>query len=195
MTRRKRVPLQLKGSDEKYFRTREIQTRPDPDPEPETPPKAETPAKPNPKPPAGQGARKAKPRKQSLKSTPPRSKSGPESGEVVSRIVPLGRALSTELQDLAERLGVPVDDLLHAARKRAVARVRGQLAGAAKPELPEVIKGGETIRIAFKLTPEELASLNGWFDPLGLGLTTKPLAPLLAGALRAEVSAMCRAAR
>lgn len=174
MTRRKRVPLQLKGSDEKYFRTREIQTRPEPDPEPEPAP----PAKPK-----AQARPKAKP------APPPATE-----GEVVSRIVPLGRALSTQVQDLAERLGVPVDDLLYAARKKAVARLRGQLAGTRKPDLPQILKGGESIRIAVKLSPQEMAQLRTWFDPLDLGLATKPLAPLLAAALRAEVSAMCRAA-
>lgn len=184
MTRRKRVPLQLKGSDEKYFRTREIQTRPEPEPDTPPPARAEK-APPDPKPAAGQGGRKPK---------APAPAPQTETGEVVSRIVPLGRTLSTKLQDLAIRLGVPVDDLLFAARKKAVARLRAQLAGSAKPELPQVIKGGESIRIAVKLTPEEMTRLAAWFDPLGLGLATKPLAPLLAGALRTEVSAMCKAA-
>ena len=115
-----------------------------------------------------------------------------EAGEVISRIVPLGRPLSTQIQELAARLGVPVDDLLFAARKKAVARVRAQLAGARKPDPAQVIKGGESIRIAFKLTPQELARLQGWFDPLELGLATKPLAALLAAALRADSDFMAK---
>ncbi len=202
MTRKKRVPLQLKGSDEKYFRTREIQTRPapetppeatpetGPDPRPQQAPKPQTPPKP--------AARaKAKPAKEPKPATPePVTATEPDPGasDVVSRIVPLGRALSTRVQDLAAALDVPVDDLLYAARKRAVARVRAQLTAARKPDLPEVIKGGETIRIALKLSAPERARLTAWFDPLDLGLATKPLAPLLAGALRTEVALMCDAA-
>ena len=62
-----------------------------------------------------------------------------------------------------------------------------------RDQVPEAVKGGETIRISFKLTPEELGRLTQWFDPLGLGIATRPVAPLLAAALRAEVTAICKA--
>lgn len=180
---RKRVPIQLKGSDEQYFRTREILERP-------APPPAEAKPVPEARPEpaarsrtAGQGTRSP--------ATVSQDDAEPAGGEVVSRIVPLGRALSRRVQALAEETGVPVDDLLYAARKKAVARVRQTIAGRAKPAMAKVEKGGETIRISFKLTPEELGRLKAWFDPLDLGLATKAVAPLLAAALRAEVEAIC----
>jgi hypothetical protein len=114
---------------------------------------------------------------------------------VISRIVPLGRPLSVRLQTLAEDVGVPVDDLLYAARKGAVQRLRARLAASDRPDLPATAKGGETIRISFKLSAAELARLAAWYDPLGLGLATKSVAPLLAQALRDEVTQICAAAR
>lgn len=202
MNKRKRVPIQLKGSDEQYFRTREIQTRPvpvDPElaaetaPEPvvqEAPKVAPERAK-KPTQAEGQGAAK-----KTTRSVPPEEPAAleTEEGEVVSRIVPLGWPLSRRLQDVAEQTGVPVDDLLYAARKKAVARVRARIAATDKPEIPKVEKGGEKIRISFKLTAEELARLKAWFDPLDLGLGIKAVAPLLAEALKAEVEDICAAA-
>lgn len=179
MSPRKRRPLELKGTDEQYFRTREIQGAPAdaPVPVPETP-KAPKPA----------------PVKQS-KAVKPKPAPQPEvEAEVVSRIVPLGKKLSRRVQELAEDVGVPVDDLLYAARKKAVTRVRGKLAAAKKPTLADVDKGGETIRIALKLSEVEMAKLVAWFDPLNLGIATKAIAPLLAEALRAEVKAICDSA-
>jgi len=64
-----------------------------------------------------------------------------------------------------------------------------------RPDLPATAKGGETIRISFKLSAAELARLAAWYDPLGLGLATKSVAPLLAQALRDEVTQICAAAR
>lgn len=202
MTQRKRVPIQLKGSDEQYFRTREIQARPEPQPEPPAAPVAAPKARPEAKPeaspapkPAAVSKPKPKPEGQGRrKAAPPPEAVEPGEGEVVSRIVPLGRALSKRVQALAEASGVAVDDLLYAARKKAVARFRRMIAGSDRPALPAAEKGGETIRISFKLTPAELGRLNAWFDPLGLGIATKQVAPLLAAALRAEVTAICAAA-
>ena len=172
MTRRKRVPLQLKGSDEQYFRTREIQM----------PPEAEAPADA----PKGQGAGgDAKPPEPVL----PESES--DGAEIVSRIVPLGPALTKRVQALAEQVGFPVDDLLNAARKKAVARFRKRIGGKTKPTVPDVARGGETIRISLKLGAGEMARLKGWFDPFDIGLATKVVAPLLAEALQAEVTKIC----
>lgn len=202
MTQRKRVPIQLKGSDEQYFRTREIQARPEPQREPPAAPVVAPKARPEAKPeaspapkPAALSKPKSKPEGQGRrKAAPPPEAVEPGEGEVVSRIVPLGRALSKRVQALAEASGVAVDDLLYAARKKAVARFRRMIAGSDRPALPAAEKGGETIRISFKLTPAELGRLNAWFDPLGLGIATKQVAPLLAAALRAEVTAICAAA-
>lgn len=214
MTSRKRVPIRLTGSDEQYFRTREIQARPEgtPEPEPiaEARPEAPPPvpaARPDLTPDPRMQAKQPKPRistagqgptrKPAVSAFPSRApRPDPEAegeGEVISRIVPLGRTLSQRLQAVAAGAGVPVEDLLYAARKKAVTRLRAVLAGATKPEVPEAVKGGETIRISFKLTPEELGRLTQWFDPLGLGIATRPVAPLLAAALRAEVTAICKA--
>ena len=193
MTRRKRVPLQLKGSDEQYFRTREIQTKPEPEPEtpvvePDTSPvaveKSPEPAVSTPKP-----RKKPGPRKAVAKPEEP----VPEEAEIVSRIVHLGKPLSKRVQDLAEELGVSVDDLLYAARKKAMARFKAQIGGKSKPSIPEPVKGGETLRIALKISGEEMARLKGWYDPLDIGLATKVISPLLGEALRIEVKAMCDA--
>lgn len=180
MNGRKRVPIQLKGSDEQYFRTREIQARPEPvvarAPEPAAPPRAVTAPETRPKT-VGQGKR---------------SEPAPSGeGEVVSRIVPLGPVLSERVRAVAGQTGMPVDDLLYAARKKAVARFRAAIAGPGKPKIPGPERGGETIRISFKLTAAELGRLRGWFDPLDLGVATRAVAPLLAEALRAEVAAIC----
>ena len=193
MTRRKRVPLQLKGSDEQYFRTREIQTKPEPEPEtpliePDMPSvaveKAPEPIVSSPKPRKKPGPRKAatKPEEPTL-----------QEAEIVSRIVHLGKPLSKRVQDLAEDLGVSVDDLLYAARKKAMARFKTQIGGKTKPSIPEPVKGGETLRIALKISGEEMARLKGWYDPLDIGLATKVISPLLGDALRVEVKAMCDA--
>lgn len=200
MTQRKRVPIQLKGSDEQYFRTREIQARPEPPAAPVVAPKARPEAKPEASPapkPAAVSKLRPKPKAEGQgrrKAAPPPEAVEPGEGEVVSRIVPLGRTLSKRVQALAEASGVAIDDLLYAARKKAVARFRRMIAGSDRPALPAAEKGGETIRISFKLTPAELGRLNAWFDPLGLGIATKQVAPLLAAALRAEVTAICAAA-
>ena len=201
MTRRKRVPLQLKGSDEQYFRTREIAATPAPDPEPKPDPVPNPAPEPEatpeplpaaPPPPAPDATRT--PIAEPVWAPDPDLAPDPEGeGEVISRIVPLGRPLSIRVQALAEEVGVPVDDLLFAARKAAVQQLRAQLAGATRPELPAVVKGGETIRISFKLSAAELARLAAWYDPLGLGLATKSVAPLLARALRDEVARICAA--
>ena len=193
MTRRKRVPLQLKGSDEQYFRTREIQTKPEPEPETpvietDTPPVAvETAPEPVVSPPKPR--KKPGPRKAVTKPEEPAL----EEAEIVSRIVHLGKPLSKRVQDLAEDLGVSVDDLLYAARKKAMARFKAQIGGKSKPSIPEPVKGGETLRIALKISGEEMARLKGWYDPLDIGLATKVISPLLGEALRIEVKAMCDA--
>lgn len=172
MTRRKRVPLQLKGSDEQYFRTREIQMPPADD-APMSAPEGQ-----------GAGADAGPP-----EPAPPHP-DGSEA-EIVSRIVPLGPALTERIQALAGQAGVPVDDLLYAARKKAVARFRKRIAGKTKPAIPQVARGGETIRISLKLSAGEMARLKGWFDPFDIGLATKVVAPLLAEALQGEVTKIC----
>ena len=206
MTRRKRVPLQLKGSDEQYFRTREIaatppaEAPPEPaaDPAPQAIPEQEARAAAEPMPPISTPspiAEPVSPRPAAPEPTPVQKPEAEGEGEVVSRIVPLGRPLSIRVQALAEEVGVSVDDLLYAARKGAVQRLRARLAAPGRTELPATIKGGETIRISFKLSATELARLAAWYDPLGLGLATKAVAPLLAQALRDEVAQICAAAR
>ena len=192
MSRKKRIPLQLKGSDEQYFRTREILSPAEEAPTEEPDPPA---AHPEPSQGTSENRQGRGARAEQLSSAPePTPDNSPETGEVVSRIVPLGRPLSRRLQTLAEEVGVSVDDLLYAARKKAVKRFRARIAGPDKPDIPEVVKGGETIRISFKLTGEELTRLTTWFDPLDLGLATKMVAPLLAEALRAEIEAICSSA-
>ncbi|MEC7256508.1 MAG: hypothetical protein VXW58_01690 [Pseudomonadota bacterium] len=202
MTRRKRVPLQLKGSDEQYFRTREIaatppaEAAPEPaaDPAPQTIPQQEASAAVEPMPSVSTPKPIAEPvssRPAAPEPTPVQNPEAEGEGEVISRIVPLGRPLSIRVQALAEEVGVSVDDLLYAARKGAVQRLRTRLAAPERPELPATIKGGETIRISFKLSATELARLAAWYDPLGLGLATKAVAPLLAQALRDEVAQIC----
>lgn len=207
MTRRKRVPLQLKGSDEQYFRTREIAATPPPDPAPEPAPEPTPQPGPAHTEPAAPKADLAPPPgpaqepaptpivESVIPSAPNPAPEREGEGEVISRIVPLGRPLSVRLQTLAEDVGVPVDDLLYAARKGAVQRLRARLAASDRPDLPATAKGGETIRISFKLSAAELARLAAWYDPLGLGLATKSVAPLLAQALRDEVTQICAAAR
>lgn len=206
MTRRKRVPLQLKGSDEQYFRTREIAAtppavtpaEPTPEPDPQVAPEREVGATAEPTPPISSPKPAIEPvssRPAAPAPPPVQQPDGDGEGEVVSRIVPLGRPLSVRVQALAEEVGVSVDDLLYAARKGAVQRLRARLAAPDRPDLPATVKGGETIRISFKLSATELARLAAWYDPLGLGLATKAVAPLLAQALRDEVAQICAAPR
>lgn len=180
MNRKKRVPLQLKGSDEQYFRTREIQMRPEPEPAPAVPPPA--PAKEKP-------AAAGKAEKPLRKPAPAKDGAG-----IVSRIVPLGRPLSARVQKLAGELGVPVDDLLYAARKKAMARFRARIRGRTRPQIAEPDKGGETVRIALKLSADEMGRLKEWFDPMDIGLAGKVISPLLAEALQSEVRAICDSA-
>ena len=206
MTRRKRVPLQLKGSDEQYFRTREIAStpptvtpaEPTPEPDPQVAPEREVGATAEPTPPISIPKTAIEPVSSRPAAPAPPPVQQPDvdgEGEVVSRIVPLGRPLSVRVQALAEEVGVSVDDLLYAARKGAVQRLRARLAAPDRPDLPATVKGGETIRISFKLSATELARLAAWYDPLGLGLATKAVAPLLAQALRDEVAQICAAPR
>ena len=114
--------------------------------------------------------------------------------EIVSRIVHLGRPLSKRLHSTAEKFGVSVDDLLYAARKRAISNFRTKLVSRKKPVIPQFDKGGETLRIAVSLSEQEVTQLKAWFDPLHLGLGIKMVSPLMTESFRAEVSKICDAA-
>lgn len=206
MVKRKRIPLQLKGTDEQYFRTKEIVGKPD---EPLEQPVMEssteivnaaaseakvtpTPQKPDkgvaePKVPTPQ----VTPRKKKPTQPTPATE---EKAEIVSRIIHLGVPLSKRLQATAEKFGVPVDDLLYAARKKTVTHFRQKISASKKPEVPEFEKGGETLRVAVSLSAEELVKLKGWYDPLDIGLATKVVSPLMTAAFRAEVKTICDAA-
>ena len=200
MVKRKRVPLQLKGTDEQYFRTKEITGQPE-DVEKgresvaERPVETVEPVKPEP-------TVKAPPVKRSSPAKTPKKKPSfkveadeeTSKGEVVSRIIHLGVPLTKRLHDTAEKFGVPVDDLLYAARKKTITNFRHRIGTTKKPIVPEFEKGGETLRVAVSLSLEEMGRLRGWYDPLDIGLATKVVSPLMTASLRAEVKAICDAA-
>lgn len=187
MVKRKRIPLNLKGTDETYFRTREMSGQGErvetdhvqepPRKEPKAIVKPETKAR---------VKRRAAPEKQS--AIEPEFKS-----EIVSRIIHLGIPLSKRIQQTAEDFGVPVDDLLFAARKKAIVNFRCVLNLSKKPAIENFDKGGETLRIAVSLSSGEQQKLKTWFDPLDIGLSTKMVSPLLTQALREEVKRICDA--
>lgn len=206
MTGRRRVPLDLKGTDEQYFRTREIRGDPEAGPDGTGSAANEGTA-------AGQGA--ATPRDAVPGpvggTMPDAAGDGPAPGSaadpgrddrqppskavVLSRIVPVGPVLWERLAALSALSGVTVDDLLRAARKRTVARFRRRIAGPDRPPDVAPAKGGLRLRIALTLAPDELARLADWYDPPGLdlGLGQQAVAPLLAQALQDEIAEICRA--
>jgi hypothetical protein len=200
MVKRKRVPLQLKGTDEQYFRTKEITGQPE-DVEKgresvaERPVETVEPVKPEPTvkaPPVNRSSPAKTPKKKlSVKVEADEETS---KGEVVSRIIHLGVPLTKRLHDTAEKFGVPVDDLLYAARKKTITNFRHRIGTTKKPIVPEFEKGGETLRVAVSLSLEEMDRLRGWYDPLDIGLATKVVSPLMTASLRAEVKAICDAA-
>jgi hypothetical protein len=197
MVKRKRVPLQLKGTDEQYFRTKEIIGKPDPVEEgraveSEQPVEKQTLVKAEP-------AKKPEPVKRAAPAKPARPKprekteqdEDPSKGEIVSRIIHLGVPLTKRLHDTAEKFGVPIDDLLYAARKKTIANFRRRIAVTKKPTVDEFEKGGETLRVAVSLSQDEMDRLRNWYDPLDIGLATKVVSPLMTASFRAEVKVIC----
>ncbi len=197
MVKRKRIPLQLKGTDEQYFRTKEIIGKP-PEDETDAPAKAETPMSPakEDSAPVQETALKTAPAKpRQKKAAPPKPVPEVEGkGEIVSRIIHLGIPLTKRLHDTAEKFGVPIDDLLYAARKKTIAHFRAKISTSKKPVVQEFEKGGESMRVAVSLSAEEMSRLRDWYDPLDIGLATKVVSPLMTAAFRAEVKAICDAA-
>jgi hypothetical protein len=195
MVKRKRVALNLTGTDEQYFRTKEISGQAVPN-EPDN--TKQTKAVSKRQDPKVEKTANVPVHSKQLKTSP--KKVGPKDpdeqpkGEIISRIIHLGRPLSKRIQDTAEKFGVPVDDLLFAARKKAITNFREKLSARKRPVIDAFDKGGETIRIAVSLSPSELSQLEAWFDPLSLGLGTKMVSPLLTKALRSEVIRICDAA-
>lgn len=197
MVKRKRVPLQLKGTDEQYFRTKEITGQPGPSEEgravePDQSVPAEAPSKPEPEKKREPVKRTPSPKpahkKPSVKVEPDEDTS---KGEIVSRIIHLGIPLTKRLHDTAEKFGVPIDDLLYAARKKTIANFRRRISVTKKPVVDEFEKGGETLRVAVSLSQEEMDRLRKWYDPLDIGLATKVVSPLMTASFRAEVKAIC----
>lgn len=196
MVKRKRVPLELKGTDEQYFRTKEIIGQPQPDApsgqkqgrgdEAEVPPAAPDNATPEPV-----KRVKAAHKKPSPKTSPEQEDM---KAQIVSRIIHLGVPLTKRLHLTAEKFGVPVDDLLYAARKKTIAHFRRRISLTKKPVIEEFDKGGETLRVAVSLSSQEMTRLRNWYDPLDLGLATKVVSPLMTAAFRAEVKVICDAA-